>query len=244
MAAGIAITCGPVQAQPAFDVAVVKQWHPPAGDSFNITLGAPQNGKVTFANATFSDCLKFAYNLVSDEQIAGPDWIKSRAVRFDIVGQAPAETPREQLQVMVQTLLAERMKLKVHYEQKTLSHLALVVGKNGPKLLPPNMSGDNSIGGGRINGNHMSMQLLASMLSRLERQIVVDRTELKGLFEVHLKWTPDNNSPNAPNSETVPEAGLSLFKAIQEQLGLKLESRKSPLDILVIDQAEKVPTEN
>ena len=119
---------------PRFEVATVKTSPPPAGDLINIDLGTVRNGKLTMANASLSDCLRFAYGLVSDAQIAGPEWIKSKQVRFDIVAQAPPDTPRDQFPLMLQPLLAERLKLTFHYEQKELPFLALVPAKNGPKV--------------------------------------------------------------------------------------------------------------
>lgn len=124
------------QASPAFEVATVKSSPPPEGDSININLGTVRNGQLTLTNATLSDCIRFAYGLVSDAQIAGPDWVKSKAVRFDIVAKVPPDTPRDQFPLMLRPLLAERLKLAFHYEPREMSFLALVVGKNGPKLQP------------------------------------------------------------------------------------------------------------
>jgi uncharacterized protein (TIGR03435 family) len=115
-----------------FEVATLKQSPPPAGDSIDINLGTARNGKLTLANATLSECVRYAYSIVSDDLIGGPDWIKSRAVRFDIVAQAPPDTSQDQLRQMLQTLLAERLKLALHREQKPLAYLALVQGRNGP----------------------------------------------------------------------------------------------------------------
>jgi uncharacterized protein (TIGR03435 family) len=233
-------------ATPEFEVATVRQSPPPPGDLLNINVGTVRNGKVTFENASLSDCLKFAWGIVSDDQIAGPDWIKSRAVRFDIVAQAPPDTPREQLALMLQPLLAERLKLVLHHEQKSLSYLALIVGKTGPKLTRAIGQNDaapspaNTAFGGRISSNRMSMQLLSTLLSRFERQIVVDMTGLTGQYEVHLEWTLAAQTTNPVEQP----AGPTVFTAVQEQLGLKLESRKGPLDVLVVDQAEKIPTDN
>src|ERR1700751_4978208 len=93
-----------------FEVATVKPAPPPPeGDRININLGNVRNGTLTFGNASLSDCLKFAYGLVSDAQLAGPDWIKSKEVRFDIVAQVPPDTPRDRLLLMLQSLLAERL---------------------------------------------------------------------------------------------------------------------------------------
>jgi uncharacterized protein (TIGR03435 family) len=226
---------------PQFEVATVKSSPPPAGDTININLGAVRNGKVTMTNVSLSDCLKFAYGIVSDDQLAGPDWIKSKDVRFDIVAQAPADTPREQLMLMLQRLLAERLKLMLHHEQKERSYLALTVGKNGVKI--QKAKGDASAGNlavpGRIQANQMPMSGLATLLSRFERETIVDRTGLEGQFGFKLEWTSDHGPVPADGA-----SGPSLFTAVQEQLGLKLESRKGPLDVLVVDHAEKVPTEN
>jgi uncharacterized protein (TIGR03435 family) len=224
-----------------FEVAAVKQSPPPEGDTININLGTVRNGRLTFANASLSDCLKFAYNIASDAQLAGPDWIKD--ARFDIVAQAPAATPREQLALMLQTLLAERLKVVLHHEQKTLPFLALVVGKNGPKFHEAKADPAPDTGfnvAGRIVRNQLSMRMLALLLSRFERQTVLDMTGLKGLFEVRLEWTPDDGrAPAAADS-----VGPSLYTAVQGQLGLKLEARKGPVDVLVVDSAEKVPADN
>ena len=231
----------------------MKSSPPPPGDRININLGTVRNGTLTFTNASLSDCLKFAYGIVSDAQISGPDWIKSKEVRFDIVAKAPPNTVTEQFPLMMRALLVDRLKLALHHESRELPFLALVVGKDGPKVRESQTAalgaGGNSAVLGHIIGQQMSMQLLATLLSRFERQIVIDMTELKGSYEVKLEWTPDGNRPIQPEAGGAltridAGAGPSIFTAVQEQLGLKLESRKSPLDVLVVDHAEKVPSEN
>jgi uncharacterized protein (TIGR03435 family) len=235
-------------ARPEFEVATVKSSPPSAGDLININIGGFRNGKLIFENASLSDCLKFARGIVSDEQISGPDWIKSKAVRFDIVAQTAPGTPREQLELMLQALLADRLKLTLHHEQKEISFLALTPGKNGAKLQAANPdsagSGNNLAAHGHIASKYMSMKVLATLLSRFEREIVVDQTGLTGPFEVKLDWTPDDGIAPAGNAANDVPSGPSIYTALQEQLGLKLESRKGPLDVLVIDHAEKVPTDN
>jgi uncharacterized protein (TIGR03435 family) len=156
------------------------------------------------------------------------------------VAQAPPDTSEDQLRQMLQTLLAERLKLALHREPKPLSYLALIQGKNGPKLPPAKSSQGNQASGGRILANRMSMPALAMLLSRFERQIVVDRTGLDGMFEFKLEWSPQNAAATPIDSASA----VSIFTAVQEQLGLKLESRKGPLEILVIDHAEKIPEAN
>lgn len=226
-------------ATPAFDVATVKPSPPPQGNLIQINLGRLLNGTLTFGNASLSDCLKFAYGIVSDAQLVGPDWIESKDVRFDIVAQAPPNTPPDRIDLMLQNLLAERLKVSVHHEAREIPRLALVVGKNGSKLARGKDAGAESFAArGHIAGSYMPMATLATLLSRFERQTIIDETGLKGAFEVKLDWTPDDAiRPDDPG-------GPSLFTAMQEQLGLRLESRKGPLDVLVVDHAEKIPLDN
>jgi uncharacterized protein (TIGR03435 family) len=226
------------QTPPAFDVATVKRSAPPNADHIDMNLGTVRNGKLTVTNVTLSDCLKFAYGLVSNDQIAGPDWITSKAILFDVVAQAPPDTPREKVQLMLQTLLAERLRLAAHHEQRESRFLALVVGKNGPKFREAPGVGGNRAMRGHITGSHMTLPALAMLLSRFERQTIVDMTGLQGSFEVNLEWTPQNAPP--VDSDTGP----SIFTAVQEQLGLKLESRKGPLDVRVVDHADQIPAAN
>ena len=243
------------QKQPQFDVATVKL-SPPVqpGVPLSINLGFIRNGTATLTNTTLSECLQFAYGIVSDTQIAGPDWIKARSdVRFDVVAKAPPDTPQDQVLLMMQGLLAERLKLAVHHEKREMPFLALVVAKNGPKLLPAKEGGDAPrLGAGRIIHPRLPMSLLGTLLSRFERQIVIDLTGLTGSFAVDLQWTPDAVRDRAPqygaplliNGQTVDLNGPSVYTALQEQLGLRLESRKGPVDALVVDHAERVPADN
>jgi len=237
---------GVADSAPRFEVATLRQSPPPEGDSYPITLGVVSGSRLNLTNVTLSDCIRFAYGLVSDDQIAGPDWIRSKAVRYDIVAVVPPDTPHEQLLLMTQSLLADRLKLVLHHEHRELRYLALVPGKNGPKMEPavedPAQPRNNSGGSGRLTGNRVSMALLATLLSRLEQQMIVDRTGLTGEFQVTLRWTPGTGSAAMASDETA--AGASLFAAIQEQLGLRLESRKGPLDVSVVDRAERTPSEN
>jgi uncharacterized protein (TIGR03435 family) len=239
---------------PQFEVASMKNSPPAhAGEPININIGSARNGRVTLTNASLNDCIKYAYSIISDSQIAGPDWTKSGDVRFDIIAQAPPDTPQDQLLFMLQTLLAERLKLTLHHEQRTLPFLALVVNKGGPKLSEAKDSAEQPmLGVGHIIHHHISMFILASLLSRFERQLIFDTTDLSGFFDVKLEWTPDALKGRGPegggpillNGAAVDPNGPSLVTALQEQLGLRLDSRKGPIDVLVIDHAEKVPTQN
>lgn len=139
---------------------------------------------------------------------------------------------------MLQTLLANRFKLQLHRESRDFPVYWLVVGRNGPRV-PKAMgeAGSFHIARGSLSG-HTAMTALANVFSNwLDRQ-VLDRTDLKGVFEITLEWIPDDQT--SPESAFQP--GASLFLAVQ-QLGLKLEPRKGSVGILVIDGAEK-PSEN
>ena len=238
---------------PQFDVAILKSSPPPEGSLININLGTARNGRLTLTNASLSDCIRFAYGLISDAQLIGPDWIKSKAVRFDVVAQAPRETPRSQLLLMLQTLLADRLQLKLHPEQRELAYLALVPAKNGPRLQrakPDAAPAADPMVQGRIVSNQMPMDVLATLLSRFERQVILNRTGLQGLYEVKLEWESDQNrlqplpDKSEPAARAADSLGPSIFTALQEQLGLRLESRKGPVDVLVVDGAQQVPAEN
>jgi uncharacterized protein (TIGR03435 family) len=232
-------------AQPAFDVASVKPSPPPPGDLININLGAESHGEVTLTNTTFSECLRYAYDLVSEDQIAGPDWIRERRVRFDIIAKAPPATPHSQLLLMMQTLLAERFKLAIHREPRKIAHFELTVGKGGPKLQESSGDGPTTrkyYGNGHLWYVHIPIGRLAVLMSRVLKQPVIDHTGLTGFYDVDLEWTPDD----APSTSTASDSAAhpDLFGAVAKQLGLKLESSKNPLEVIVVDRAEQKPIEN
>jgi len=255
--AAVIATAVYAQQQPQYEVATVKLSPPvPLGTPLPINLGSVNNGTAMLTNATLSECLQFAYGIVSEAQVAGPDWIKSRDVRFDIVAKSPPDTPRDQARLMMQNLLIERLKLSVHHEPREMPFLALVVSKDGPKL-PPAKTGTPPAQipaqlPGRLLHPQMTMAILATLLSRFERQLVMDMTGLTGPFSVDLTWIPDalrnrvSQDGAAPliNGQPINVDGPSLPTALQEQLGLRLESRKGPVDVLVVDHAEKVPVDN
>ena len=225
--------------RPAFEVATLKVSPPPEGDSFSINLGTIRSGRLTLTNASLSDCLKFAFGIASDWQLAGPAWMTDKLARFDVVAQVPAGTPREQALLMLQTLLADRLKLAWHFEKREISHLELVPGRNGVnlKLAKPDEAATTAPQhAGRIVHNQMSMELLARLLGRFERQPVTDQTGLAGLFDIRLEWLPDG-------AQVEGAEGPSIYTALQ-QLGLRLLPKKSPLDVLVVDQAVRVPVDN
>jgi uncharacterized protein (TIGR03435 family) len=227
--------------QPTFEVATVKMGGPIQGDTFNINTGRIVHGIVTLGNATLGDCLKFAYSLTTSEQIVGPDWIHQKVVRFDVTGKGAPGSSDAQLLVMLQALLKERFQMTLHMEQREMTHYELVIGKNGPKLKESTVGPEEGHGSARLDGistNRMQINKLAMLLSRMTRMPVIDKTGLTGFYQFDLRYA-NEVSPGADDS-----AGPSVFTAVQEQLGLKLESKKGPVEVLVVDHAEKVPLEN
>src|ERR1039457_5918660 len=218
------------QSRPAFDVASLKPSPPAAGDLIYINLGTARHGMLTLSNTCLADCLRYAYSITNNEQIAGPDWIKFKDVRFDIEAKAPPDTPLPRLREMLQTLLTERFKLEYHTTQKSMSFVALVVAKNGPKIVEGIEDSDathNSFIPGKIISNRITMATLVTLLSRFLRETVIDMTGLKAWYAVNLEWTPEPiESRRPPEGQPTVAAdvapGPTVFSAVESQLGLKL----------------------
>jgi uncharacterized protein (TIGR03435 family) len=192
---------------------------------------------------------------VRDFQIqGGPNWLSSD--RYDIIAKnasddASARTlPRneriKQSQQRLQGLLAERFQLKLHRETRDLQEYALLIGKNGAKLQEIKDLPEYGISSscGRMTGTRTLMTGLAVYLARELGRPVVDRTGLTGKYNFQLTYTPDSGSCSRPADPSDPAAanpgdGPSIFTALQEQLGLKLESIKGPVEVIVVDHAEK-----
>lgn len=229
---------------PAFDVASVKPSPPSNSDRIDINLGTFRNGAVTLTNTTLSECVQFAYGLVSEDQIDGPDWIRDRRLRVDIIAKAAPGTQREQALVMTQTLLTERFRMQLHREPKPVRHLELTVGRKGSKLPPSSDDAPirtSTYNRGRLFYDHRNMYGVALLLSRQLRQPVLDLTGLTGFYDIHLEWAPDD-AGGVPAAESSPLPDI--YQAVEEQLGLHLESKKTPIDVIVIDRAERVPIAN
>jgi uncharacterized protein (TIGR03435 family) len=197
-------------------------------------------GRITLENVSLRECISFAYGIPTgrDYELSGPGWLESE--KFDIVATFPTETSRDRVREMLRKTLGERFGLKTHEENREIESYALVVAKRGYKLPAVSTASDGAFvwGEGKLTARAISMSGLADRLSgsgfKLGRP-VVDMTRIKGSYNFVLSWAPDN----AP-----ADGRASLFTALQEQLGLKLEPRKIMSKILVVDHAEKAPTEN
>jgi uncharacterized protein (TIGR03435 family) len=206
-------------------------------------------GRLVATNMTLRGLIWRAYG-VEDYQLEGPDWLN--AERFDVSATFPAGMPNGEkynavFQTMMQSMLADRFKLVAHREQKEHPVYALMVGKSGIKFKAAPES-DCGSHGRNANGTHfvgtcVSMDAFAAFLAGRRRDLPVDlpvinMTGLMGFYNVKLDWVPESKSP-ADNP-----SGVTLTVALDEQLGLKLETRQAPIKMLVVDHAEKAPTEN
>ena len=242
--AGLAICIsGAVYTQPAvaqrFEVASVKPIITDSGTS-GIKTG---HGRLDAKNVTLKRCIMSAYGVGPHQVSGGPDWLESD--RFEISAKADKPTNDDAvLMAMLQALLAERFKLVFHRETRTLRALVLEAAKNGPKLEKAE-AGEPGTNTSRINtglsidAHNTDMDLFAKVLAREMDLPVVNHTNLQGIFNFKLHWTPDNARP--ADGGAAQEA--SIFTALQEQLGLRLRTAKAPVEILVIDHVE-TPSEN
>ena len=187
-------------------------------------------------NVTLRICLKLAYDL-QDSQIAGPDLLD--ADRFDIVARAgaPFASPL-QMKQMLQSLLTDRFHLTLHRETREVTAYALVVGKGGPKFQHSQGEGRPSMNGkGTLVAQFASMKMLADFLSGPMKRPVQDATGLTGQYDFKLDLMQYLPPDLAPGQE--PDVAGMVLNALENELGLKLESSKVPMEVTVIDHAEK-----
>lgn len=249
---------------PQFDVVAIKPSQP-----YDQRRGLNFNpGTMTVRNLPMKDVIKFAYDLKSDSQLLGaPDWVNTE--RFTIeatedealtvsLQKLPLEDRIVVFRKLVRQMLADRFHIATSTRSTDLPIYALVVAKGGPKVkpVPPATSAETQEshgwrmhGPGIVEGSGVTMDLLANIISRMpeaDERVVVDKTNLRGIYDWTLHWTPQSLMPsdNSSNAEThAAESGPTLFTALQEQLGLKLVSQKGSVEALVIDHIER-PTAN
>jgi uncharacterized protein (TIGR03435 family) len=226
---------------PAFEVATIRATGPSSDGHTHINY--PPGDRFSASNITLLALMEWAYSMPERQILDAPAWLAS--TRFDFQAKADTgqikgltgEQDRDLKRRMVQALLADRFHLTVHQETRTLPAYDLIVAKGGSKLQLTKSNG-KSIGTGRthFHGEGLTMTLIAEELSRIAGRVVVDKTNLTDRYDLKLEWTPDD----APATDS---SAPSLFTAIQEQLGLKLESAKEAAPVLVVDHVE-MPTPN
>jgi uncharacterized protein (TIGR03435 family) len=213
--------------------------------------GALRGSRFEVRTATMVDLISMAYNMESNKVLGGPNWLDWD--RFDVAAKAPPATKQDDLNIMLQNLLADRFKLVTHKDTKAMPAYALTVGKDKPKMKPA-ASGDKpdcqnvQNGGGPepyqvISCRNMTMEVFAQVLrgwggGTYLADPVVDKTGLTGAWDFELKWTPRNRLAQAGSD------GITLFDAVDKQLGLKLDAQKLPLPVLLVDSVNQKPTPN
>jgi uncharacterized protein (TIGR03435 family) len=227
---------------PTYEVVSVKPGQPGCGG-----MSVGWNGRHFSARCITVWGLMFnAYKVESlhDHPPGLPDWVfdVEATVGDDTLAGMEKLPPMERVEVskqMLQALLADRFKLRVHYEARIQPIDQLIITKGGSRLKPwpeGQQQRGTSWGSNRIRIQGAGMDKLAFILSDALGRTVVDKTGVTGNYDIDLKWTPDDQ-------QGTPNAGPTLFTAIQEQLGLKLEPAKGPVNTLVVDHVEK-PSEN
>jgi uncharacterized protein (TIGR03435 family) len=229
-------------AQPAFDVAELKVNRSGPGES----RGDLSNGRLTVTNFPLRHLIAEAWS-VQPSDVEGPSFMDG--VRVDVTAKASSPaTPDEQVRLMVQALLKDRMKLVAHVENRVKPVWSLTVWKGPPKLTRSTMpqkpedsdcTFQNGDGRARLSCRHMTMASFAHELPHFANSYIdkamVDQTGLNGAWDFKAEWTPF--------AQLDSEGGLTLFAALQSQLGLQLENRTLPVPVVVVDSIEKTPTE-
>lgn len=246
--------------KPVFEAATIKPTDPAAKGSFYNT----DPGRVDAQNWTLKSYILIAYSLRPYQLSGISGWMDSD--HFDIMakledmgdeGLPSKDDPRARRQAegarlrsALQALLAERFHLKFHRDSKTMPGYAMSLAKGGFKPAPVAGGSGPSMryGGGHLTAKQASMESMATFLENQLDQPVADFTQLPGFFDFTLDWTPDDmrsrSGPDAPPQSSVyiasdPAKTASIFTALQEQLGLKLETKRIPVDIIVVDSAER-----
>jgi uncharacterized protein (TIGR03435 family) len=232
---------------PQFEVAQVKQAKPAPGRVYERITTGP--ARLTGSGVSLKQLIFEAYDMPYYRIFGGPAWLESET--YDVEAKADGPVGVDQLKLMLRGLLADRFKLTLHRETKELKFYALTVAKNGPKLQSAK-EGDRSSDHGleRFRGdltefaNLLSLRLSMPMPMTDDPSVpiratgvpppVLDKTGIKGVFDISVGIKPE------PGADTF----VLWQRVLEEQLGLKLESQKGPVEVLVIDHAERVPTEN
>jgi uncharacterized protein (TIGR03435 family) len=232
------------QGKVEFEVALLKPAVPGDGD---FRLYWVIGGRFIATNATLKALAGFAYDVRGDQISGGPRWFDSDA--YNIEAMPGKDTPIPEgfaasntFRMMVRSLLEDRFKLAIHRESREGQIYELEVTKGGPKLKAATKTNPSGLfpGRGRVEGKAASMSLLARYLSGPTGRVVFDKTGLEGNYDFTLTWTPELTSAPETAANSQPDVtGPSIFTAVQEQLGLRLESVRGPVDKLVIDHVEK-----
>jgi uncharacterized protein (TIGR03435 family) len=246
-------------ANPSFEVATIKPNDSGKPSMLALTI---QGRNFKTINSSLADLIQFSYGVQIKQVLNGPDWMSKDRYDISAVPEEEGVPNPEQLRIMIRKLLADRFKLTFHHDKRELSAYVLTVVKSGSKLTPterpgplPGLGFQPGTGGVTIRAINATMPDLTGLLQVLVLdRPVVDQTGLTGRYDLHCTFTPDdsqfNGHPPFPPPQQQTDAAApaapsapSLYDAFQQELGLKLSAEKTPVDVLVIDHAEK-PSEN
>jgi len=219
-----------------FEAASVKT-SPPNQDFMSFTTLYPAN-RFTAKNATLGILISIAYGVDSNKILNEPGWFGSESDRYDVAAKVDGDAglTREQMQPLLQHLLEQRFHLTTHREQRELQGYALVVAKGSPKLQPNKGAPPLAYRfENKLLVQDATLRSFAGSLELPAGRPVIDKTGIEGIYDFTLKFSTADHP-----DQTLPD----LFTALQEQFGLKLDSQKVPVDVLVIDHVDKTPTEN
>jgi uncharacterized protein (TIGR03435 family) len=236
-------------ADPSFEVATIKPNNSGAASMQGLTL---RGRNFATRNSSLGDLIAFAYNVQAKQIVGGPDWMDKDRYDIAAVPEQEGVPNAEQLRTMIKKLLTDRFKLAFHNDKKELSAYVLTVGKGGQKLTPTQLKGPlpgigirPGAGGITLNMVNATVGDFASFLQMLVLdRPVVDQTGIKGRFDYQCTFAPDDSQfnghpPPVPPQANATESAPGLFEAIQQQLGLKLDAEKTPVDVIAIDHVEK-----
>jgi uncharacterized protein (TIGR03435 family) len=204
-------------------------------------------GSLTMRSVTLWSCIRWAYR-VQDFQMSGPGWLNE--VWFDINAKTAGPAKEAEIRKMLQDLLAERFKLTIHRENKEMETLVLTEGKGGNKLQPVEKEGSPSFRTGKMSltGQGATLSQLTEFLSREMHYPVIDQTGLQGRFnytlDINAYVTEEMMKTASQSGGPPPDAPSIIAQALQAQLGLKMSSKRAPIEIIVIDHVEKAPIVN
>ena len=238
LAAAIALFTIPALAQqvakrPAFESASIKPSKTTDGADSDTSLGYFRG------DGTLKAFIRMAYGVNNEQIEGGPKWLDED--RYDIEARADGPARGPELTEMLQTLLTDRFSLEFHHASKTVTGYALIPAKGGLKIKEVGPSDNHSTHTtrGSMSVETVTLSRFAAGLSRVLGAPVADQTGNSGSFTFTLTWAPENSRISTSTTDAGAADGPSIFTAVQEQLGLKLESRRVPLDMLVIDRAGK-----
>ena len=222
---------------PVFDVASVRVAKPGDVQEDREDIRTSP-GTLVMRHVSLKSCIQWAYGL-SAFQLSGPDWLASD--RFDITAKAAEPAQEDQLRLMLQSLLTERFKLDLRRTEKEEQIYILTVLRSGPKFRASNGEGPSQMTPGRFGftATRTSIPQLAEYLSIPMRKPVLDRTGLTGRYDLAVDLTPYATGNSQP-----PDMSEMVLPAVQEQLGLKLESHKEPVAFFTVEHSERTPTQN